>query len=90
MVRLGALMGGGNVLKGVDGDDNAGKFAGESCEGLGSVERDVDGVVAERGAGVEQARDGVGLVIDGKGRPHGEAVLLGERGSEQALVDSAV
>ncbi|MDT0197137.1 hypothetical protein Q9R30_17435 [Arthrobacter sp. AB6] len=38
-----------------------GQVAGESCDGLGSGERDIDGVVAERGAGVEQARDGVGL-----------------------------
>lgn len=61
MVRLGALVGGGNVPKGVDGDDHAGQVAGESCDGLGSGERDIDGVVAERGPGVEQARDGVGL-----------------------------
>lgn len=61
MVRLGALVGGGNVPRESTVTIMLGQVAGESCDGLGSGERDIDGVVAERGAGVEQARDGVGL-----------------------------
>ena len=48
-------LGGVDVLHAVDRDDHGGQFAGQFGEGLGGGERHVEGVVAEGGAGVEQA-----------------------------------
>ena len=56
-------LGGVDVFHAVDGDDHGGEFAGQFRQGLGRRERHVEGVVAERRAGVEQARHGEGLVL---------------------------
>ncbi len=79
-------LGGVDVFHAVDGDDHGGQFAGQFRQRLGRRQGDVEGVVAERGAGVEQAGHGEGLVLLMVNvEPDREAVLLGEGGAQQRL-----